>query len=188
MKPFIAILLFLGFAPPAGAYSDTGSPRCVLRILDQDGKPVAGLRVEREWRWDGSDDNRGKDGSVTDTNGCVSFQKITIHRSVAGKVFKPLLVFVPSPCGPGEAYAMTQFRIGWPGRYDLKFPSDKYRHINEVFQDKDGTCIRDPKVIEHSLQMSKRDLTQNYVEVYFFNRKTDFDFTLTVYKKSEDQK
>ena len=83
---------------------------------------------------------------------------------------------------------MTQFKIYWAGRYDLKFPADKYQHIYEVFQDKDGTCIRDPVAIEKSLQMYKRDLTQNYIEVYFYDRKTDFDFTLTVYKKSEDPK
>lgn len=168
------------------AYRDTGSPQCALRIVDQEGKPIAGLKVEREWKWDGSDNHKGRDEAVTDRDGRVSFQKVIINRYVITRIFKPLLIFVPAPCGPEwEIYTMTEFIIPWSGAYDLKFPPSDYKHVYAVYEDKNGTCITDPKEIEKWLRTFKKDLSQNYIRIHFFNRKNDCDFTLMVYKKIE---
>jgi len=178
MKPLLTLLVLLGITSSVMAYNATASPNCTLCILDQDGKPVAGLKIRRDW--DGSDNQKGFEEATTDKDGKVSFEKVIIMRSVIKRIFKPLLAFVPASCGPeSETTSFTSLTIYWPGDYDLKLPSNVYKHKIDKFFDyyysKDGTRINGPEKGHTSIR------------VFFFNRKKDFDFTLGVYKGSAEQ-
>ena len=45
----------------------------------------------------------------------------------------------------------------------------------EVWEGRDGICIRDPAVIRQYRHDS-------YIELYFFTMQHDFDYTLTIYR------
>ncbi len=178
MKVFITLLLVFGLTSSVLGYDAVGSPNCTLRILDQDGKPVVGLKIKREW--DGSDDKKGEEEATTDKDGKVSFKKVTIQRSVTRRIFKPLLIFVPASCGPEwETTSFTGLTVNWPGAYDLKLSPDIYKHKKDQFFDyyyrKDGTRIDGPENNDKPFR------------IYFFDREKDFDFTLKIYKRSAEQ-
>ena len=51
--------------------------------------------------------------------------------------------------------------------------------MDEVYKNRDGVCIRDPEVV-------KQFLHESYVELYFFNKPQDFDYTLTLYRRGQN--
>ena len=178
MKPLIILLFLLGLTSSVFGYDAVGSPNCTLRILDQDGRPVVGLKIKREW--DGSDGKKGEEESATDKDGKVSFSKVIIRRSVIKRVFKPLLIFFPASCGPEwETTSFTGLTVNWPGAYELKLPLDVYKHkkdeLFDYYYSKDGTRIDGPEINDKPFR------------IYFFDRKKDFDFTLKVYKRIAEQ-
>jgi hypothetical protein len=46
----------------------------------------------------------------------------------------------------------------------------------EVWENSDGVCIRDPAIIRQYHH-------ENYVELYFYNKRQDFNYTLTAYRE-----
>jgi hypothetical protein len=148
------------------------SPHSTLRVVDGKKQPVSGLRVIRAW--DTSEGQKGQEEAITDTKGEVSFKKVVVSMSVLKRLTKPLLIFVPASCGLGwDIYGHSEFHIYRPDGYTLKFDNTTWRREAEVYQNRDGVCIRDPDVI-------KQYRPENYVELYFFNKRQDFDYTLTL--------
>jgi len=163
--PLIAVLL-------------VGSPDSKLRVVDEASKPLAGLKVVREWQT--SEEKKGTAEAITDKNGEVSFPRVETSISLFKRLTKPLLVFVPASCGPSwEIYGMSTYRIYTPGRFTLKFDSKIWKRDSGVWKRSDGLCIRDPD------EMKKYHPNENYQEFYFFNITSSFDFTLMLFKEKE---
>jgi len=142
------------------------SPDSKIRIVDDSGRPLSGVRVVREWRT--SEEQHGQGAAVTDSSGAVSFPQQAVHISLLKRVTKPLLIFVPASCGPGwEIYGHSQFRIYWPSGYTLRFDRDKWKREGEVWKNADAVCIRDPAVTQQYQH-------ESYVELYFFNKAAGF--------------
>ena len=157
-------------------YTLVASPNSKVRVVDDSRQPLTGLLVVRSWET--SEQQKGQQEAITDGNGQVSFRRVVVHMSLLKRLIKPLLVFVPVPCGPSwEIYGHSEFRIYWPYGYALKFDGATWKRVDEVYQSRDGVCIRDPEVVR---QIGH----ENYVELYFFNKRQDFDYTLTVYRQS----
>jgi hypothetical protein len=156
------------------------SPPSRIRIVDDSGRPLTGVRVVRKWRT--SEEHQGQDETITDATGAVSFPQEVVYMSSLKRITKPLLRFVPAICGPGwEVYGLSEFRIYWPEGCTLKFDDDKWKRVSEVWESGDGVCIRDPAVI-------RQYQNENYAELYFFsfsNKRHDFDYTLTVYRNAK---
>jgi hypothetical protein len=151
-----------------------GSPDCKLHVVDQAGTPLTGIRVVRAWET--SEGKKGTAEALTDTNGEVSFPKIETSISALTKVFKPLLVFVPASCGPSsEIYGLSTFRVYAAKYYTPHFDGKIWKRESEVWVRSDGLCIRDPA------EERKYHPNDSYQELYFFNHKTTFDFTLVLY-------
>ena len=156
-------------------YQLVASPHSTLRVVDDKKQPVSGLRVIRAW--DTSEGQKGQEEASTDTKGEVSFKRVAVSMSLLKRLTKPLLIFVPASCGPGwEIYGHSEFHIYWPDGYTLKFDNTARQREAEVYQNRDGVCIRDPDIIKQSRR-------ENYVELYFFNKPQDFDYTLIIYGK-----
>ena len=159
MKPVIVLLLLLGLTSTGLGYDAIVSPKCTLHILDQDGKPVPGLKVERAW--DGSDGKKGQDEVTTDSSGMVAFEKVTITRSVIKRVFKPLLIFVPASCGPEwETYSSTKITVNWPGEYSLKSVPAGFKSDGSAFSDQGGTHINCSRPVAYFLSHAAPELGQ----------------------------
>jgi hypothetical protein len=170
---FVAVLVVLAIWP----YRLVASPNSKIRLVDDSDRPLTGVRVVREWRT--SEEQRGRTEAVTDSSGAVSFPEQAVHMSLLKRITKPLLIFVPASCGPGwEVYGHSEFRIYWPSGYTLRFDAGKWKRASEVWKNRDGVCIRDPALI---LQYQH----ESYVELYFFNKRQDFDYTLTVYREQK---
>jgi hypothetical protein len=156
-------------------YQLVASPNSKLRVVDDSGHPLIGVRVVRGWST--SEEQHGENEAITDTSGVVSFQREAFSMSLLKRLTKPLLIFVPASCGPGwEVYGHSEFRIYWPDGYTLKFDDGSWKRVNEVWEGHDGICIRDPDVIRQYRH-------ESYVELYFFTMRHDFDYTLTVYRE-----
>jgi hypothetical protein len=163
----VAIVAVLAIWP----YRLIASPNSKIRVVDDSGRPLTGVRVVREWRT--SEEHHGQDEAATDASGVVSFQQMAVHMSLLKRITKPLLVFVPASCGPGwEVYGHSEFRIYWPTGYALRLDGGKWKREYEVWKSADGVCIRDPAVIQQYRH-------ESYVELYFFNKRQDFEYTLT---------
>ncbi len=166
-----AVILVLAVWP----YQLVASPKANLCIVDDGKQPLAGLRVVRFW--DTSEGQKGQEVGVTDSKGEVSFKRVAASMSLLKRLTKPLLIFVPASCGPGwEVYGHSEFHIYWPDGYTLKFDDAAWKRVSEVYQNRDGVCIRDPAIVRQFRH-------ENYVELYFFNKREDFHYTLTVYRK-----
>lgn len=169
----------------------------MIRVIDDAGHPLIGINVVREWRT--SEGHRGHDEAVTDASGAVSFKRQAMNISLFKRITKPLLIFVPAMCGPSsEIYGYSEFRIYWPDGYTLKFDDNNWKKLEEVYQSRDGVCVRDPAVIlqyrnQSYVQSSpsppaelagiRQDRNESYVEIYFFNKPNAFDYSLTVYRE-----
>jgi hypothetical protein len=171
-KFFIGLVVVVGVLY-VWPYRLIGSPKSTLRVRDDGGHPLAGLRVTRSWRT--SEGHQGQDEATTDPSGSVSFQRQAVHMSLLKRITKPLLIFVPAMCGPSwEVYGMSEFDIYWPSGYTLRFDDKKWKRENEVWKDNEDVCVRDPAPIQQNQR-------ENYVELYFFNKSKDFDYTVTLY-------
>jgi hypothetical protein len=172
----VAVVAILALWP----YRLIGSPSSKIRLVDESGQSLTGVRVVREWRT--SEEQRGKAEAVTDFSGTVSFPEQSVHISLLTRITKPLLTFVPASCGLGlHVYGLSEFRVYWPSGYTLRFDSDKWKRESEVWKNQDGVCIRDPAVIQQYRH-------ESYVELYFFNysnKRQDFKYTLTVYREQK---
>jgi len=133
------------------------------------------VRVVREWKT--SEGEKGESESLTDKNGDVVFPLVKTKISLIKRVTKPLLVFVPSSCGPSwEIYGMSTFRVYSSPNYTPQFDDKVWRRNMEVWERKDGLCFRDPEGVRKAFP------DESFQEFYFFNIKGDFDFTLKLYK------
>ena len=55
------------------------------------------------------------------------------------------------------------------------------KKVSEVFENTNGVCIRDPEV---SRQFRKKFGGDDFLELYFFNKTNDFDYTLILHEES----
>lgn len=169
----VAVILVLALCP----YELVATPNSMLRIVDGRKQPLGGLRVSRAWNT--SEGQKGQEETSTDSKGEVSFKQVAFSMSLLKRLTKPLLIFVPASCGPGwEVYGHSEFHIYLPDGYRLKFDPTIWKRVNEVYQNRDGVCIGDPETVSQSSQ-------EHFVTLYFFNKRKDFDYTLTIYGKDK---
>ncbi len=188
MKAFLTVILLLGLTILLGltttvlGYQTIISPKCTLHILDQNGNPIAGLHVIREW--DDSGDQKGKDSATTDKDGMVIYEKVVIKRNAMKRVFKPLLIFVPAACGPNwETYSSTEITIAVnspDGSYSLKPIPVGFKAGESAFSDKDGTHIICAHPVEYTQRHLGLEFGRNFITISFLNRKKNKDFDLTL--------
>jgi hypothetical protein len=166
----LVLLISLVAALSRWPFQLVASPVAVLRIVDGDGRPLAGIRIIR--KWDTSEGQKGEDQITTDKQGKARFERIEFRLSQMKRVAKPLLVLVPSSCGPDwEVYGHAEFDIFWPVGYHLSFGSAEWKKVAATFENRDGIHIYDPSQASQT----------NYVGLYIFNKRDDFDYTLTLY-------
>jgi hypothetical protein len=147
------------------------SPHSTIRIVDEKGKPLIGVRVVR--RWDTSEDQKGESEAVTGQQGEANFERIELSMSWLKRITKPLLIALPASCGVGwQIYGHTEFDVYRPVGYGLKFDQALWTKVNSIYRNQDGICIYDPAQL----------MQTNYYGIYFFNKATNFDYTLTMYK------
>ena len=175
---YLTIAIVLGILLLAiWPYQLVASPNSTIHVIDGGKQPVSGLRVIRSWET--SEGQKGEEEVATDPKGEVSFKRQVFAMSLLKRLTKPLLIFVPASCGPGwEVYGKSDFKIYWPEGYTLKFDAAAWRLTGEVYQNREGVCIRDPNVI-----MQNRH--ESYVDLYAYNKRKDFDYTLTIYRKDK---
>ena len=170
----IAAVLVLAIWP----YTLVASPYSKLRIVDDSDRPLTGVVVVRMWNT--SEGQGGEAEAMTDGRGEVTFKRVAVRLSMLKRLTKPLLAYVPAPCGLNwEIYGYSEFRIHWPNGYTLMFDGTTWERKYEVYENRDGVCVRDPEVV-------KQFRHQSYVELYFFNelnQRRNFDYTLTVYRE-----
>jgi hypothetical protein len=196
LRVFLIGAVLAAVAVPLWPYRFTATPACTLRVVDQTDHAVTNITVTRSWRT--SEGQRDEEDEITDANGSVSFDRETATIPLIQRIVRPLLGFVPSPCGPdSEFYQLTEFRVRWPEGYTLKFDDKAWRHVQTIYRNRDGVCIRDPQYSKRErrdtfamitppdggpFQFVATNRVETYAELYFFNRERDFDFTLQVHK------
>lgn len=94
------------------------------------------------------------------------------------RITKPLLILVPIAHGGPEwdMYGRSEFRIFRPDGYALKFDDGNWEKVSLVWQAPNGICIRDGPVQYRG---------ESCIELYFYNKRHDFDFTLTLDRKNK---
>jgi hypothetical protein len=161
------LMAALAFLP----YTLVASPSATLKVVDENGKPLEGIRVTRQW--DTSENQKGADQSITDSSGQVSFTRVEYRMTWLKRVTKPLLIFVPASCGPGwEVYGHSEFNVYWPQYCTLKFNKADWEKVHATYENREGIHIYDP---DQSSQT-------NYVKLYTFNKRDDFAYTLKLYR------
>jgi hypothetical protein len=87
IRLFAIVLVFslIFFAP----YKSTTLPEWVVKVVDEDGKPVSGLGVAEEWSYFGIDFAASIDNKQTDTQGRVAFPRRVIWASLASRLLNP---------------------------------------------------------------------------------------------------
>jgi hypothetical protein len=182
MKTVLTFLLLLGITTTVSGYQTIISPKCTVRILDQDDKPIAGLSIVREWSDSG--DQQGKDNATTDKDGKVVYEKVVVKRSVIKRLFKPFLIFVPAACGPNwETYSATEIIVNIKssdGSYRLKPVPSGFKPDASTFSNKDGTKIICAQPVEFTEKHLGPEAGRNFITISFFNRKNNKDFDLTL--------
>lgn len=182
MKTLLTLILLLGLTTSVLGYEAIISPKCTLHILDQDGKPIAGLHVVREWNDSG--DQKGQDTATTDKDGMVVYEKVAVQRSVIRRVFKPFLIFVPASCGPNwETYSSTQITVAVStsdGSYRLKPAPAGFKPGESFFSDNDGTRIICSQPEQYTQRHLGPEFGRNFITISFTNRKKNRDFDLTL--------
>ncbi len=189
-------LVVLAVIVPLCPYHFTASPDCKLRVVDDDGKAITNITVTRSWQT--SEHQKGEEQEKTDADGVVRFDKESASVPLVQRLVRPLLGFVPAPCGPeSEFYQLTEFRVYWPEGYTMQLDPKSWRHVQTVYRNRDGICIRDPafsKRERHDAfafvqspnggapQFMATNRVESCAELYFFNRERDFEFTLQLHK------
>jgi hypothetical protein len=160
-----AVGLVLAVCP----YHLVATPNSKIFIIDYKGKPLTDVRVVR--RWDTSENQKGEDQAVTDASGGVAFMGTNFTMSWLKRITKPLLILVPASCGPGwEVYGHTEFEIYSPNGYKPNFDDPQWKKVYATYENRDGINIYDPTT------------NTNFIGLYFFNKKADFEYTLKLSK------
>ncbi|MEO7300764.1 MAG: hypothetical protein ABI042_19535 [Verrucomicrobiota bacterium] len=185
-KVFIGVAVFIGIILVFAVlpYKLIATPNSKIRVIDDDKQPLTGLRVVRSWKT--SEDQNGEEEAVTDSSGEVRFKQVGFSMSLLKRLTKPLLIFVPASCGLSwEIYGHSEFRIYWPNGYKLRFDDGTWKKVYSVYQNNDGVYMRDPErpITHFRLKTSPKE--ERFVNFYFLNKREDFDYTLTVYKKDK---
>jgi hypothetical protein len=175
VKRFIVSLLVAAFALAlllaVWPYRLVASPNVVLHVVDEGGRPLIGMRVVRQW--DTSEGQKGEDETTTDAKGSVSFKRIEFRMSWLKRITKPLVIFVPASCGLGwEVYGHALFNIYWPRGYALRFDDRTWKKADATYENREGIHIYDPSLASN----------KDYIGLYVFNKRADFEYTITLYR------
>ena len=77
------------------------APAVRVQVLDETGKPAAGVRVEQEWGYEALEYYSQKTSTITDSDGYVSFPQRSIRISIARKTIGLAGSLLPLICGYG---------------------------------------------------------------------------------------
>ncbi len=185
-KLLIALAVFAGMILVLAVwpYKLIATPNSKIRIVDDSKQPLVGVRIVRSW--DTSEDQKGDEEAVTDSNGEVSFKQVAFSMSLLKRLTKPLLIFVPTSCGLGwEVYGSSEFRIYWPDGYKLRFDDGTWKKVYSVYQNKDGVYMRDPERPIPHFRHKHSPKEESYVNFYFSKKRKDFNYTLTIYREDK---
>ncbi len=171
----LGALLLLAAALAVLPYKLIASPVSTIRVVDDNAKPLAGIRISREWET--SEGQKSEEHNFTDSNGQVTFERVEFRMSWLKRIAKPLLIFEPSSCGSGwEVYGHAKFQIGRPEGYTFKFDTTGWTKFEATYENRDGIHVYYP--VQNS--------DANIVEFYTFNKRDDYFFTITFSKESKN--
>ena len=180
-RPLLWFFLFLTgvIALQFWPFQLVASPDSRLRLVDERGNPLVGVKITREWST--SEEQKGENVGVTDSDGQVRFARVAFPMSRLKLLTKMLLVLVPASCGPGwEVYGLSEFHIFWPPGHAVHFDDGSWHRTYEVYENRDKFYIGLPEVRWDGSELPKED---NYVRLFFFNKPNGFDYTLTLFRK-----
>jgi len=164
----LTALIILTTALAILPYRLVASPKSTIRIVDEKARPLAGVRISREWET--SEGQKSEDHNVTDNDGQVTFERVEFRMSRLKVIAKTLLILVPASCGPSwEVYGSAKFQISRPEGYTFKFDNTGWKKNYATYGNRDGINVYDPL----------QDSDTNSVEFYTFNKRDDYSFTIT---------
>ena len=91
----LAVALVLMLVP----WSTTIVPPVRVQVLDETGKPAAGVRVEQEWQFFASNSDLERATSTSDDAGYVTLPKRTVRISLASRGVGFARTLLPTICG-----------------------------------------------------------------------------------------
>jgi hypothetical protein len=157
-------------------YKFVASPNCILRVVNDRNEPLSGVRVIRTWQT--TDERQGTESVLSNSNCEARFKQVSSSVILLKRVLVPALALLPMPGAPGgQIYGISEFKIDPPLGYKLKLNTSQMIRENEVWEDANGVCVRDPGVIRQYYH-------DDHVELYFF--RYDKDFELSLFDKHPD--
>jgi len=172
--PIFLSIIFILAACALWPYRFVASPESSIHVVDEIGRSMTGIRIVRQWNASG--DQRGEEEASTDAAGTAYFRKKMASVSLLKRVTAPLLKYLPAICAPGEEiYGYSEFHIYRPAGYELRFNENLWQKIDEVYQNTNGVCIRDPA-------LAQKYHHENEIQFYISTMKDSFDYTLKLYR------
>lgn len=149
------------------------SPECHIRVVDDAGQPLPGLKVNQHWTT--SEKAKGYVTSSTDQKGVATFPREIRTVNLFRLMTRPLLAFVPVMCGfNSELYSISTFEVYWPAGYVVNYEGrEGWSKEGTGYKRADGVFVQDSE--------DMRDLgIKDHVEFGLTTRSREFDFTLTL--------
>ena len=149
------------------------SPECAIRVLDDTGKPMVGLRVTQEWST--SEQSKGDSTSLTNDKGVARFPTVIDSVNVFRLLTRPFLAFVPLMCGFNSSlYSFSRFDVYWPTGYTVSYEGvPGWSKDGTAYQRGDGVYVQDT---EEMRELNIKD----HVEIGLISRPKEFNFTLSL--------
>ena len=111
-----AVVLVIVLVP----WNTTVVPAVCVAVLDETGKPAAGVRIEQEWQYFTINSDMQRATSTTDAAGYVTLPKRTVRISLASKALGLARGLLPLICGydHGPFGSITAYDAD-PRAYDI---------------------------------------------------------------------
>jgi hypothetical protein len=114
---------------------DFSSPQTVIRLVDQNGSPLGGIEVGRNW-YDSDCNKEGSDSKMTDQNGISQFAKVPASVGLFTGSWRKTYLSL-GMCGPGSGTCTTAY-VRCHGLCKV-VPLNKPLHpAGQSYQDSDG--------------------------------------------------
>jgi hypothetical protein len=114
---------------------DSSSPETVIRLVDENGSPLGGIEVARNW-YDSDRNKEGSDSRITDQNGISQFAKIPASVGLFTGFWRKTYLSL-GMCGPGSGTHTTIY-VRYHGPCKVVPTSKPLHPAGRSYQDPDG--------------------------------------------------
>ena len=148
---------------------DVSSPQTIIRLVDENGSPLSGIEVGRNW-YDSDCGMDGSDTRETNQDGIARFPKVSARVGLfTGALRKAVTSF--AMCGYGSGTS-TSIYVRYRGLCTV-VPKDKPLHpVGQSNQDPDGVWF----------DSTPDDAGNTMVHIAFLNKTKNIDYVLLSYK------